>query len=86
MGLGCAVIAASTGGPAEVIVPGTGILADPAHPEEYARALEQLVLDAELRRAIGAAAPARASLFNIELNIEGTSRAYRRVLKAHGRL
>ena len=86
MALGCAVIAASTGGPAEVIVPGTGMLCDPHHPEQYARALEQLVQDAELRRAIGAAAPARAALFGIERNIAETSRAYRRALESKKRL
>jgi glycosyltransferase involved in cell wall biosynthesis len=82
MGLGCAVIAASAGGPVEVIVPGTGMLCDPTHPEEYARALEQLVQDDSLRKALAAAAPARAALFSIERNIEGTSRAYRKVLEA----
>jgi L-malate glycosyltransferase len=81
MALGCAVIAASSGGPAEVIVPGTGLLCDPARPEEYARTLEQLVRDDALRRAIGAAAPARAAVFSIKQNIEGTSRAYRRALQ-----
>jgi len=82
MGLGCAVIAASTGGPAEVVAPGTGLLCDPAHPEQYARAIEHLVQDAELRRAIGAAAPARAAIFSIERNIEETSRVYHRLLAA----
>lgn len=82
MALRCAVIAASSGGAAEVIVPGTGILCDPSRPEEYAGALEQLVRDDALRGAIAAAAPARAALFSIERNIEGTSRAYRRALQA----
>lgn len=81
MALHCAVIAAASGGPTEVIVPGTGILCDPSRPAEYARALEELVRDDELRAAISAAAPARAALFSIERNIEETSRAYRRALK-----
>jgi glycosyltransferase involved in cell wall biosynthesis len=81
MALQCAVIAASSGGPTEVIVPGTGILCDPTRPEEYARALEQLVRNDELRASIAAAAPARAAFFSIERNIEETSRAYRRALK-----
>jgi len=83
MAFGCAVIAASSGGPAEVIVPGTGILCDPARPEQYARALDQLVRDDVLRGMIAAAAPARAALFGIERNVEGTSRAYRRALNGH---
>ena len=81
MALGCAVIAASSGGPAEIIVPGTGILCDPSRPEEYARALEQLVLDGALREAIAAAAPARAAQFSVERNVECTAQAYHRALK-----
>jgi glycosyltransferase involved in cell wall biosynthesis len=80
MALGCAVVASSFGGPAEVIVPGTGILCDPARPEDYARALEQLVTDEPLRQAIIAAAPARAALFSIERTIDGTVRLYERAL------
>lgn len=80
MAMNCAVIAASTGGPAEVITPGTGFLCDPSAPEEYARALEQLVRDDSLRRAISAAGPARAALFSIERTLEGTQRVYERAL------
>jgi glycosyltransferase involved in cell wall biosynthesis len=80
MALNCAVIAASSGGPAEVITPGTGFLCDPSAPEEYARALEQLVRDDSLRQAIGAAGPARAEQFSIERNVEGTQRVYERAL------
>lgn len=81
MALKCAVIAASSGGPAEVITPGTGFLCDPSEPEEYARVLEQLVRDDSLRRAIAAAGPARAALFSIERNVEGTERVYQRALE-----
>lgn len=81
MALGCAVIAASSGGPAEIIVPGTGMLCDPTRPEEYARALEQLVRDDALREAIAAAAPARAAQFSVERNVECTAQAYHRALQ-----
>lgn len=80
MGLKCAVIAASTGGPAEVITPGTGFLCDPFAPAEYARTLEQLVRDESLRLAIAAAGPERASLFSIERTVAGTEKAYERAL------
>jgi len=80
MAMNCAVIAASTGGPAEVITPGTGFLCNPSAPEEYARALEQLVRDDSLRRAIAAAGPARAALFSIERTVDGTERVYERAL------
>jgi glycosyltransferase involved in cell wall biosynthesis len=81
MALKCAVIAASLGGPAEVITPGTGFLRDPSKPEEYARALEQLVRDDSLRRAIGDAGPARAALFSVERTVETTERVYQRALE-----
>jgi glycosyltransferase involved in cell wall biosynthesis len=80
MSLKCAVIAASSGGPAEVITPGTGFLCNPSQPGEYAAALEQLVRDESLRRAIAEAGPARAALFSIERTVEGTERVYRRAL------
>jgi glycosyltransferase involved in cell wall biosynthesis len=80
MAMNCAVIAASTGGPAEVITPGTGFLCDPSVPAEYARALEQLVRDDSMRQAIAAAGPARAALFSIERTLEGTQRVYERAL------
>lgn len=85
MALKCAVIAASSGGPAEVIVPGTGLLCDPTRPEEYAQALEQLIRNDWLRIAIADAGPARAAHFSIERTVEGTERAYQRALAgSHG--
>lgn len=83
MALKCAVIAASTGGPAEVITPGTGFLCDPFSPAEYARALEQLVEDDSLRRTIAEAGSGRASHFSIERTVEGTQRVYERALKRY---
>jgi glycosyltransferase involved in cell wall biosynthesis len=86
MALNCAVIAASSGGPAEVIAPGTGFLCDPLRPAEYAQALEQLVLDEPLRRAIAAAGPAQAAQFSIERTVQGTERVYQRALKRFPRV
>jgi glycosyltransferase involved in cell wall biosynthesis len=80
MALKCAVIAASSGGPAEVITPGTGFLCEPSQPREYAEVLEQLVRDESLRRAIAEAGSARAAYFSIERNLEGTQRVYERAL------
>jgi glycosyltransferase involved in cell wall biosynthesis len=81
MSFNCAVIAAASGGPAEVITPGTGFLCDPSKPQQYAGALEQLVRDESLRRSIAAAGPARAAVFSIERTVEGTERVYQRALK-----
>lgn len=85
MALNCAVIAASSGGPAEVITPGTGLLCDPSKPGEYAHALEQLLRNESLRRAISAAGPARAAYFSIQRTLEGTERVYQRALDRFSR-
>jgi len=85
MALNCAVIAASSGGPSEIIAGGTGFLCDPFRPEEYARVLEQLVRDESLRRSIAEAAPSQAALFSIERSVSGIARAYRRALEARKR-
>ena len=82
MGLGCAVIATSFGGPAEVITPGTGLVCDPGRPKEYAQAIERLVRDEPFRKSISALAPSRAAVFGIEQNVGGTLAAYREVLAA----
>jgi glycosyltransferase involved in cell wall biosynthesis len=85
MALKCAVIAASTGGPSEVVLPGTGILCDPKRPEEYASALEQLVRDEWLRQAMSEAAPARAAMFSVDRTVLGTERVYQRALEQFSR-
>ena len=81
MALNCAVIAASSGGPAEVITPGTGFLCDPLRPAEYAHTLERLVQDDTLRRSIATAGQARATLFSVQRTVEGTERVYDRALR-----
>ena len=81
MALNCAMIAASSGGPADVITPGTGFLCNPFEPKEYAHALAQLVRDDAMRRATAGAGAARAALFSIERTVDGTERVYERALK-----
>jgi glycosyltransferase involved in cell wall biosynthesis len=80
MALNCAVIAASSGGPTEVITPGTGLLCDPFVPAEYAHALKQLTEDDSLRVGLAQVGAARASDFSIERTVKGTQRAYERAL------
>jgi glycosyltransferase involved in cell wall biosynthesis len=81
MALDCAVIAASSGGPTEVITPGTGLLCDPLIPQQYADALERLVCDQPLRRAIAAAGATRAAIFSVERTVEATQHVYQRALE-----
>lgn len=62
-----AVIAASAGGPAEMLVSGSsGILVDPTNTPALAEALRSLVESAELRTTLGAAAKAEAQRFTVE--------------------
>ncbi|MFI5048176.1 MAG: glycosyltransferase family 4 protein, partial [Acidimicrobiia bacterium] len=64
MAMGLPVIAADTGGPAEVITPETdGILVPPADAAALAVALRRLADDAALRRRLGDAARERAVAF-----------------------
>lgn len=55
------VVAAATGGAAEIVTPETGILVPPKDPGATAEALRRLIDDAGARTRLGAAGPARAS-------------------------
>jgi glycosyltransferase involved in cell wall biosynthesis len=60
MSAGVAVIATAHGGPLEMIVDGeTGLLIPPSDPDALADAIERLVSDPELRKAMGQAARER---------------------------
>lgn len=63
MALGKAVLASSLGGPAEIIDEGSGLLADPRDPEDYASALSRLMRSPELRMKLGRQARLRAREF-----------------------
>jgi glycosyltransferase involved in cell wall biosynthesis len=75
------LVATNVDGSAEVVHVGTGVLVDPDDDEGAARALERLVADAELRRALGAAAHAMATAeFGIERAVHGHVAALREAL------
>ena len=76
MSLGKAVLASALGGPLEIITPGTGLLCDPAHPEEFAAAIDQVASDAAYRAALGRAAQARADVFSVRALVASTEAAY----------
>jgi glycosyltransferase involved in cell wall biosynthesis len=67
MAAGLPVVATDVGGVAEAVEDGeTGFLVPTADPEAFARALDRLLVDGELRRRMGAAGRARAlSLFDV---------------------
>lgn len=80
LALGKPVVAASIGGPCEVISPDTGRLFDPSDPEELEAALVQLLDDPALRVRLGAAGPGRARLFDARQTVEGIQALYDEVL------
>ena len=84
MALGRAVVASRLGGPGEVIVPGSGFVFDPAHPEELTAVLQRLLADPALRESVGQAARERAREFDIAPNVRSIERLYQRVLSRSG--
>jgi glycosyltransferase involved in cell wall biosynthesis len=85
MALGKPVVASRLGGPAETVAPGTGLLFDPAAPDELAGLLRRLLHDAPLRRALGEAARLRAQEFSIERNVAAIQAVYAGVLGGRAR-
>jgi glycosyltransferase involved in cell wall biosynthesis len=80
MALGRAVIASGIGGPAEVVLPGTGFLFDPEDPGALAERLARVAGDAELRSRLGDAARLRAGDFDIAPCVRATEAIYRDLL------
>jgi len=76
MALGKAVLASALGGPLEIITPGTGLLFDPAHPEQLAAAIDRVAADANFRGELGRAARERADVFSVRALVSGTEAAY----------
>ena len=81
MALGKPIIAASTGGPAEVLTPESGIVHDPSRPEDLARHLGELAVDPARGEAIGRAALERVKRFGVQENVAGTERVYESIFK-----
>jgi glycosyltransferase involved in cell wall biosynthesis len=77
LALGTPVVAANTGGPAEIITPDCGMLFDPSKPQELAIILSDLVNDDERRARLKSAAPRRASEFSVEEYVAGMEAVYR---------
>jgi glycosyltransferase involved in cell wall biosynthesis len=84
MAAGLPVVATDVGGVGEAVEDGeTGILVPAADPEALARSLERLVLDADLRRRLGAAGRARTlRLFDVSRYRAAYLELYRRELRS----
>jgi glycosyltransferase involved in cell wall biosynthesis len=87
MAAGLPVIAASPGGPAEVIEDGvTGLLYQAGDVEGLASALRRLAGDPKLREKLGGAAKVRAAEFSPAMNAANMRKVYRQVTPTSGSL
>jgi glycosyltransferase involved in cell wall biosynthesis len=77
---GIPVIASRFGGPGEVLTPECGRTFDPAHPEELARHLTELVRNASLRRSLGNEARRHVEAFSVREMVQRIQAAYDTVL------
>lgn len=82
MSLGKAVVAANTGGPAEVVDRSSGITFDSMVPAQLAEVLTNLVHDPMRRGELGKGALQRAEQFTVRRYVTGVRRVYERMLPA----
>ncbi len=76
----CAVIAADTGGPAEMLDQDSGILVDTSTPAALGQAIERLATDPALRLRLAGNATIRASRFDITHHVDTVVEVYRQLL------
>lgn len=86
MGLGVPPLAFAVGGLRELVVhKESGVLVPPGDIQAFALAAGNLIENDQLRGALGAAGPARASIFSVERMVDGTAAVYQKVLRSpHG--
>ncbi len=80
LALGRPMIAASFGGPADVLTPDTGIAVDPRDPDALAAGLRRLASDPDLRQRLSAAGPPRAEDFAIDRTVAKVEQVYQEFL------
>jgi glycosyltransferase involved in cell wall biosynthesis len=81
MALGKPVIAANDGGPADIVVPGSGLTFDTQKPEQLAQALQRLAADPRLQVSLGTGARARAREFTIDRTVRAVEQVYRELVQ-----
>ena len=87
MASGCAVVGSKNGGMAEMIEAGvSGILIDPAKPEEISEAILKLLSDQGLRQRMGERAAARVrEVFSADRIVEQTLELYHQAIEIHNK-
>jgi glycosyltransferase involved in cell wall biosynthesis len=82
MAAGRPVVATNVGGNPDAVRPSTGMLVPPGDPNAFARALEQVLANEDLRRRMGAAGLAIARTeYHVDTVIPGLERLYVRLLE-----
>jgi glycosyltransferase involved in cell wall biosynthesis len=83
MAAGRPVVATNVGGNPDAVRPSTGMLVPPGDPSAFARALEQVLANEDLRPRMGAAALVIARTeYHVDTVIPGLERLYVRLLEA----
>lgn len=73
------VLAANTGGPAEIVSDDSGVTFDPARPEQLSRLLERIVEDRAWLGSLAGGARGRAAQFTVASYSAGVQRVYDRI-------
>ena len=84
MAMGVPVVASDTGGPAEIIDEGSGILVPAGDAAQLGATLERLAADPELCRALGSGGQRRAAVFSADNVAQAHAAIYRRLLAGRG--
>lgn len=80
LALGRTVVASQLGAPSEILQVGDGLLFDPAHPEELAAILKELIRDPAQRLCFGKQAARRAQMFDVHQTVEAVVHLWAEVL------
>jgi glycosyltransferase involved in cell wall biosynthesis len=84
MAMGVPVVASDTGGPAEIIDAGSGLLVPAGDAAPLASALQRLAADPKLCRALGTGGQRRAAVFSADRVAQAHAAIYRRLLVGRG--
>lgn len=84
MAMGVPVVATATGGPAEIIDTGSGVLVPAGDAAQLAATLERLAADPQLRRDLGSGGRRRAAIFSAGRVAEAHAAIYRGLLASRG--
>lgn len=87
MASGCPVVASDSGGPREIVAPGTGLLAAPGEPVAVAQACARFLDDVDFRRTTVERARSHVEdSFRIETTVSRTAALFEEIVAANNRV